>query len=147
MRRIFLQVFTAQPQILVWGKRRTGCHLVPSPPDPGWCFRPSSSLWREIKNGAHSKHAIRSRQSLQPLLRPLPPRASSAFSWKVTGWVDLSPTTPPPPLRAGHSSTPAAEGLPCPKNLQSFWRGAPLRKQKMSELEVPFKMLWSKPPP
>lgn len=123
MRRIFLQVFTAQPQILVWGMRRTGCHLVPSPPDPGWCFRPSSSLWREIKNGAHRKHANRSWQSLQPLLSPLLPRASSAFSWKVTGWVDLSPTTPPPPSRAGHSSTPAAEGLPCPRNLQSFWKG------------------------
>ena len=146
VRRIFLQVFTAQPQFLVWGVRRTGWRLVPSPPDPGWCFGLSSSLWREIKNGVHSRHANRSWQSLQPLLRPLLPRASSAFSWKATGWVGLSPTVPPPPSRAGHSRSPAGEGLPCPRNSQSFWRGAPLRKQKMSELEVPFKMLWSKPP-
>ena len=112
-----------------------GWRLVPSP-DPGWCFGPSSSLWKEIKNGVHSRHANRSWQSLQPLLRPLLPRASSAFSWKATGWVGLSPTVPPPPSRAGHSRSPAGEGLPCPRNSQSFWRGAPLRKQKMSELEV-----------
>lgn len=60
--------------------------------------------------------------------------------------MDLSPTTPPPPSRAGHSSTPAAGGSPLPKELTVFLEGGTLRKQKMSELGVPFKMLCSKPP-